>query len=260
MPTIDETIQEMAGGKYFSKIDLNMAYHQVELHPDSREITTFAAPGGLYRYKRLLFRVNMASEKFQQIISQVIKDCPGAYKMSDDIVIVGSTEAEHDTRLATVVQRLAERGLTVNEKKCQIKLTSIKYMGHVLSQEGLKVSDEKVKAIAHAPPLTDASQMRSFLGLAQFCAKFVSQFATITAPLWDLTKQDAEWKWEREEQSAFDQLKTALINAPVMAYYSVGRPTRITCDASPIGLGGILEQQQTDGVWKIGRASCRERV
>ena len=101
-----------------------MAYHQVVLHPDSREITTFAAPGGLYIYKRLLFGVNMVSEKFQQIISQVIKDCPGAYNMSDDIVIVGGTEAEHDTRLATVVQQLAERGLTVNEKKCQIKLTS----------------------------------------------------------------------------------------------------------------------------------------
>lgn len=197
VPTIEETVQEMAGGKYFSKIDLNMAYHQVELHPDSREITTFAAPGGLYRYKRLVFGVNMASEKFQQNISQVIKDCPGAYNMSDDIVVVGSTEAEHDSRLATVIQRLAERGLTVNEKKCQIKLTSIKYMGHVLSQEGLRVSDDKVQAIVHAPPPADASQLRSFLGLAQFCAKFVPRFATITAPLWELTKQDFEWTWEK---------------------------------------------------------------
>lgn len=89
-----------------------MAYHQTELHPNSREITTYAAPGGLYRYKRLLFGVNVTSEKFQQIISQIFKDCPGAYNMSDDIVVVGSTEAEHDTRLATVVQRLAERGLS----------------------------------------------------------------------------------------------------------------------------------------------------
>ena len=74
VPTVEETIQEMSGGKVFSKLDLNMAYHQVELHPDSREITTFAGPDGLYRYKRLLFGVNMATEKFQQIISQVIKD------------------------------------------------------------------------------------------------------------------------------------------------------------------------------------------
>ncbi|XP_062403787.1 uncharacterized protein K02A2.6-like [Sardina pilchardus] len=250
VPTIEETIQEMAGGKFFTKVDLNMAYHQVELHPDSREITTFAAPGGLYRYKRLVFGVNMASEKFQQIISQVIKDCPGAYNMSDDIVVVGSTEAEHDSRLATVIQRLAERGLTINAKKCQIKMTSINYMGHILSQDGLKVSGEKVKAIVHTPPPADASQMRSFLGLAQFCAKFVSQFATITAPLWDLTKQDAEWKWGEDEQQAFELLKKALIKAPVMAYYTLGRPTRITCDASPVGLGAILEQQQLDGVWK----------
>ena len=120
VPTIEETLQEMAGGNFFSKIDLNMAYHQVELHPESREITTFAAPGGLYRYKRLMFGVNMASEKFQQIISQVISDCPGAYNMSDDIVVVGSTEEEHDSRLAKVIQRFGETGLTINEKKCQI--------------------------------------------------------------------------------------------------------------------------------------------
>ena len=76
--TVEETIQEMSGGKVFSKLDLNMAYHQVELHSDSHEITTFTGPNGLYRYKRLLFGVNMVTEKFQQIISQVIKDCPGA--------------------------------------------------------------------------------------------------------------------------------------------------------------------------------------
>lgn len=135
-------------------------------------------------------------------------------------------------------------------KECLIKLTSIKYMGHVLSQEGLKVSDDKVKAVVHPTPLTDASQMRSFLGLSHFFAEFVPQFATITAPLWELTKQDANWKWEKEEQHAFDQLKDALIDAPVMAYYTVGRVTRITCDTSPIGIGIILEQQQTDGIWK----------
>lgn len=123
-------------------------------------------------------------------------------------------------------------------------------MGHVLSQEGLKVSDDKVQAIVHAPPPADASQLCSFLGLAQFCAKFIPRFATITAPLWELPKQDVEWKWEKEEQHAFDQLKKSLIAAPVISYYTVGRPARITCDASPIGLGAILEQQQTDRVWK----------
>ena len=249
VPTVEETIQEMSGGKVFSKLDLNMAYHQVELHPDSREITTFAGPDGLYRYKRLLFGVNMATEKFQQIISQVIKDCPGAYNMSDDIIIVGATQEEHDIRLEKVVQKLNEHGLTLNATKCQINVPELTYMGHVLTSRGLQVSDEKVKAIVNAPPPKDRSEVRSFLGLAQFCAKFIPNFASITSPLWDLTG-DVEWKWTESEENAFREVKSCLTRAPVMAYFTPGLPTRIVTDASPVGLGAILEQKQSDGEYR----------
>lgn len=131
-------------------------------------------------------------------------------------------------------------------EKCQIKMISIKHMGHILMQNSLKVLDKKVKTVVDAPPPKDASQLRSFLGLGQFCTKFVSHFssitaASITAPL---------WKWEEEEQYAFVKLKRGLIEAPVMAYYNAEFPTTITSDASPIGSGAILEQQQPNGVWK----------
>ena len=84
VPTVEETLQEVSYAKVFSKLDLNMAFHQIELHPGCRDITTFFAPNGLYRYKRLLFGVNMVAETFQQIMWQVIKDCPGAYNRHDD--------------------------------------------------------------------------------------------------------------------------------------------------------------------------------
>ena len=79
IPTVEETLQEISEAKVFSKLDLNMAFHQIDLHPDLRDVTTFAAPDGLYRYKRLFFGVNMATEKFQQLIWQILKDCPGAH-------------------------------------------------------------------------------------------------------------------------------------------------------------------------------------
>ena len=142
----------MSGGKVFLKLDLKMAYYQVELQPDSHEITTFAGPDGLYRYKQLLFCVNMATEKFQQIIRQVIKDCPGAYNMSDDIIIIGATQEEHEICLKKVIQKLNQHGLTLNATKCQINVPELTYMGHVLMSRGLQVGDEKVKAILNAPP------------------------------------------------------------------------------------------------------------
>ena len=104
----------------------------------------------------------MATEKFQQIISQVIKTCPGAYNMSDDIIIVGATQEEHDIRLEKVVQKLNEHGLTLNATKCQINVPELTYMGHILTSQGLQVSDEKVKAIVNAPP-PKFSRARSIL-------------------------------------------------------------------------------------------------
>ena len=114
----------------------------------------------------------MATEKFQQIISQVIKDCPGAYNMSD-YIIVGATKEEHDIRLEKLVQKLNEHGLTVNATKCQINVPELTYIGHVPTSRGLQVADVKVKAIVNAPPPKERSEVRSFLGLAQFCAKFI---------------------------------------------------------------------------------------
>jgi hypothetical protein len=151
IPTVEETLQEISGGKVFSKLDLNMGYHQIELEPQSRNITTFAGPDSLYRYKRLIFGVNMATEKFQHIIGQVIHGCPGANNISDDIILVGSDDADHDTKLDTVLQRIEENNITLNPEKCLFGVTQLDYMGHTLTNQGLKVSDAKVEAVREAP-------------------------------------------------------------------------------------------------------------
>ena len=121
VPTVEETLQEVSNPKVFSKLDLNVAFYQIELHHDSRDITTFAAPNGLYRYKRLLFGVNMATEKFQQIVWQIIKDSPGTYNLHDDLQVVGVDDKKHDKNLERVVHKLEENGLPLNYDKCEIK-------------------------------------------------------------------------------------------------------------------------------------------
>ena len=114
IPTVEETVQEMGEMKVFTKLDLNMAFHQVELHPESRDITTFAAPNGLYRYKRLVFGLNMASEKFNHATRQVVQDCPGPFNIHDDLIVGGVDDVEHDERVVAVVRKFAESGLTFN--------------------------------------------------------------------------------------------------------------------------------------------------
>ena len=157
VPTVEETLQEVSNAKVFSKLDLNMAFHQIELHPDSRDITTFAAPNGLYRYRRLLFGVNMASEKFQQIVRQIIQVCPDDDD-HDDLRVVGANDEELDENIERVMRKLEESGLTLNYDKCEIGVGSMIYMGDVLSGEGLKVSSERVKAIVEAPAPQNPSE------------------------------------------------------------------------------------------------------
>ena len=247
VPTVAETLQEVSYAKVFSKLDLNMAFHQIELHPDSRDITTFAAPDGLYRYKRLLFGVNMKGKKFQQIVWQVIKGCPGAYSLHDDLRVVGADDKEHDENLDRVMRKLEESGLTLNCDKCDIGVINMVYMGDVLSGEGLKVSSERVKAIVEAPTPQNQSEVRRFLGSVQFCAKFIPNFATISSPLCDIASKDVKWQWESK---AFQEIKDLLTRAPVMAYHRQGATTRLTTDASPVGVGAILEQKQQDGIYR----------
>ena len=190
--TVEETLQEISRVKVFTKLDLNMSFYQIKLHPDSRDISTFAAPNGLYRYKCLLFGINIVTEKFQQIIWQVIKDCPGAYNIHDDLRVVGANDKEHNENLERVMRKLEEHGLTLNYKKCEVGVSSMVYMGDVLSGEGLKISDRRVEAIVKSPPPRNQSEVRSFLGSTQFCAKFIPNFASISSPLWDLTKKGAK--------------------------------------------------------------------
>lgn len=116
-PTIDDVANDLNGAKFFSKIDLTAGYHQLELHPDSRYITTFSTHIGMFRYKRLNFGINSASEIFQNVIRQLIADIPGTINFSDDILVYASTLDDHDKRVDSVLTRLFERGATINGEK-----------------------------------------------------------------------------------------------------------------------------------------------
>ena len=114
----------------------------------------------------------------------------------------------------------------------------------------MQVSKKRVEAIVDAQRPQNQSEVRSFLESAQFCAKFIPGFSTISSPLWDLTCTGKSWKWGTKEEEAFEQIKNLLTNAPVMAYFTKDAKTRLVTDASPVGLGAVLEQQQEDGLYR----------
>ena len=242
MPTLDDLIADLNGSKVFSKLDISGAYHQLELAEDSCYITTFSTHVGLRRYKRLLFGVNTASEIFQNAITEILQGVPGSRNISDDIIVHGKTQAEHDKSLRATLERLHDKEAKLNKDKCVFSVPTITFFGHVFGQEGVSPDPDMIRTINDTPEPTFVAEVRSFLGMYQYVARFIPGYATTTEPLRNLTKKDTTCKWGNQEQQAFDKLKQVLTGAHVMAYFDSSKPTELIVDASPTGLGAILTQ------------------
>ncbi|XP_029957004.1 uncharacterized protein K02A2.6-like isoform X2 [Salarias fasciatus] len=142
-PTMDDVIHELNGATVFSKLDLRAGYHQLELHPDSRYITTFSTHKGLRRYKRLNFGISSAAEVFQNAICQALQGISGVKNLSDDIIVHGKTQADHDNSLAAVFQRLKEKGLTLNRDKCEFNKSRLEFFGFIFQAGGISADPKK---------------------------------------------------------------------------------------------------------------------
>ena len=210
IPIIDEILEDMTGATVFSNLDLKWGYHQIELKPESRSLTTFVSHTGLWRYKRLMFGISSAPEIYQHIISQVLQGIPGVHNISDDIIVSGETIQLHDERLHQVLQRLQERQLTVNSKKCLFRMSQLEFMGHVLSKNGIGAAQSKIEAVENTRRPTNAAEVRSFLGLVNYCGRFIPNLATTSEPLRRLTRQSCKWTWGSEQEMAFVELKEQL--------------------------------------------------
>ena len=152
----------------FSKLDLNKGYHQLELDPKSRGITTFATHRGLYRYQRLAFGITSAAEIFQYQIQTALAGIPGCRNLSDNIIVYGKTQQEHDATLRNVFQRLRDKGLTLNRSKCVFNKGNLNFYGYTFSADGMKADDKKLQAIKDAPVPQHVGELRSFLGLVNY--------------------------------------------------------------------------------------------
>ena len=206
IPTVDEVLP-LNQSTVFSKLDLKWGYHQLELHPDSRSITTFITHCGLFQYKCLMFGISSAPEVYQHVIQLALSDCEGVANISDDIIVHGKTTKEHDERLKRVLEKLKEKNLTLNAEKCKFHMTKLVFMGLMLTNQGIGPTEEKVKAIVEARELENASEVRSFLGLANYNAWFIPDFATVAEPLRRLTRKGVCFKFGNEQRKAFNELR-----------------------------------------------------
>ena len=158
------------------------------------------------------------------------------------MLIAAPDEHTHDKRLREVLFRFKNAGLKLNLKKCQFKKSSVNFLGHTVSGDGIQPSADKVKAVQQAKTPTNIAEVRSVLGLVTYLAKFCPRLAEVTKPLRDLVKKDVEFSWERHQEEAFKQVKILVSNAPVLALFDPNKETTVNVDASSHSIGAVLMQ------------------
>nr|XP_037270721.1 uncharacterized protein K02A2.6-like [Rhipicephalus microplus] len=248
LPTVEDILGQLGGAQIFSKLDARSSFHQIKLTRESEELTTFITPFGRYCYKRLPFGIATAPEYFQRFMSRLLEGITGVVNMIDDILVFGRNHQEHDQRLADVLARLTQAGVTLNEKKCQFRVSSVKFLGVVVSQQGISPDPDKVKAIMDLPPPIDVSGVRRLLGMVNHVARFIPKLSEISAPIRALLNKNNAWSWSYNQEEAFKKIKSLLSSDTCMAMYNPHYPTIVSADASSHGLGAVLLQDQPSGI------------
>ena len=279
LPNLEEVFSLLTGSKWFSVLDLKSGYYQVEMEEADKQKTAFVCPLGFWEFNRMPQGITNAPSTFQRLMERCVGDLNRreALVFIDDLIIFSDTLEQHESRLLQVLNRLKEYGLKLSSEKCKFFQTSVKYLGHIVSQHGVETDPLKIEALKTWPVPENLKQLRSFLGFSGYYRRFVKNYSKITKPLNDLTagypplrknshgrektllyfhpKEPFGKRWTPECQSAFEEIIDKLTTAPVLGFADPKLPYVLNTDASTSGLGAVLYQEQDGRMRAIAFAS-----
>ena len=269
IPRVEDSLHLLAGSKYFSKLDLRSGYWQVELEEDDKCKTAFQVGNlGFYEFNRMPFGLCNSPATFQRLMERCmgdmnLRDC---LIYLDDIIIFSSNFEEHLEKLQAVFQRLSNNHLKLKGSKCEFFKSQVSYLGHIVSEEGIRTDPSKIEVVKTWPVPKSVKDVRQFLGFTGYYRRFIEGYSSIARPLNDLLignspkekpkkgrkprSTGSAFIWETAQKEAFDTLINKLINPPVLAYADCRQPFKLHTDASSSGLGAVLYQNQ-EGIDRV---------
>ena len=274
LPKIEETLDCLKDSKYYCTLDLSQGYYQVPVADEDMHKTAFrVGSGGLYEYLRMAMGLSNAPATFMRLMDAIFGDeqYETLIVFLDDLLVWGKTFEEVMKKLEMVFQRLRKHGLKLKPRKCHFFAKRIKFLGHIVSEDGVSTDPSKIEAIVkYAQPETD-EELNSFLGLTGYYRRFVKDYSKITAPLHAIAikkkkgprrrkatpeeKHSFKERWTPECTKAFEILKEKMTNPPILGYPDFTKPFIVETDASFDGLGAVLSQKQDKGTVVIAYAS-----
>ena len=256
LPRICETLESLAGAAHYSTFDLNSRFWQIPMDEESKQYTAFTLGSmGLYECESMPFGLCNAPPTFQRLMENCLGELNLTYCLIylDDVIVFSEMPEEHLQRMQVVFDCLQEHGLKLKPSNCEVFKPKINYLAHHVSQKGVLPSKKNLESIAQCPPPDTYTKVKSFVGLVGHYRRFIKGFAKIAGPLYDLTSGDNKDKklehvdLSPEALEAFDRLKAACLQAPILAFPDFDKPFLLEMDASGKGMGAVLSQKQADG-------------
>ncbi|KAJ4440581.1 hypothetical protein ANN_08726 [Periplaneta americana] len=244
LPHIQDILDKLGRGRYFTALDCASGYLQVPIAKEDQCKTAFSTPMGHYEYKRMPFGLKSAPSTFQRMMNNILGELLGTKALAyiDDILVTGGSLAEHNQKLRQIFSKMREYNLKIEPDKCDFLKQELTYLGHVVTPDGVKPDPKKTEAILKFPIPKNPKDVKSFLGLAGYYRKFISDFSAIARPLTNLLKKEISWTWDEREQNSFEMLQAKLSSAPLLQYPDFTKPFIITTNASGYAIGAILSQ------------------
>ena len=261
LPRIDDFMDQLHGSSVFSKIDLRSGYHKILVKADDVQNTTFRSQYGHYEYVVMPFGVTNAPIEFMDYMNRIFGPFLDKFVavFIADILIYSRAQEEHTEHLRLVLGVLREKQLYAKLSKCEFWMDEVKFLGHVISAQGIALDPTKVKAMVKWESPKSATEIRSFVGLAGYYRRFIEGFSKIVAPLTQLTWKDQPFTWTDKCEESFQELKRRLTSAPILVIPDVGKPFEVYCDASHMRLGCVLMQKKKAVAYTSGQLKVHER-
>jgi len=254
LPLISEALDRLGGAKYFTKLDIKDAYHNIRIREGDEWKTTFSTKLGTYEYLVMPFGLCKAPAAFQRWMKEVLMEHINMCCIvdQDDVLIYSNTLQQHQKDVSNILEAIRKSGMKVKPSKCEFHRSETEYLGFIIGQEGVKTDPVKTQAIWDWTTPRKIKEIQCFLGFCNFYRRFIEGFSRTARPLYTKTKKECigNWEWGDKEQQAFDELRTKLTTAPVLVYFDPLAPTKIETDASKYVGSSILSHQCQDGKWR----------
>jgi len=244
LPRTSDLLEALGRAKFFSVLDAASGYWQIPVAESDREKTAFICSSGLYQFRTMPFGLCNAPATYQRFMNCLLAGlnwiCCLVYL--DDVIVFSTTFEEHLAHLEDILSRFRQADTLLKPTKCRFAVEEVEYLGHLVSSEGVRPDPKKVDKLRKYPSPTTVTEVRAFLGLAGYYRRFVRNFSLVAAPLFDLLKEKAAWRWTEVEESSMRKLIDAICHDAILPHPRFDLPFVVDSDASDVGLGAVLSQ------------------